>query len=250
MAETIRDVYNERPDKKDRDELFEKWKADQSQSNLREVVRGLEPTIASAVRQYAGKDAPPTVQQRARILAARAVRSYDPTRGANLNTHVHNQLRRIQRMAPSISDPLAPNERFRRQQMEISSAMAHIEDTLGREPTDEEVAEATGLPAKRVTKVRNRMRARIPISVYEDASDDEDGAPDIIGSERTPYDEWIDAVYDDLGPVDRLIMMYRTGYRGADILDNNTIAQRLKLSPSAVSQRVRRIQSRLDSFHG
>lgn len=251
MADTIRDVYAERSDKdKNRDKLFDQWQADQSGPNLRAIVKQLEPTINSAVSQYVGKSVSPTVQQRARLLAADAVKTYDPTRGAQLSTHVHNQLRRLQRMAPGISDPFAPPEHFRRQQMEIQNANSQLEETLGREVTDEEIAELTGIPSRRVSKVRTRMRARIPISTYEDMEDNDDDAPDIPGSEHTQYDDWVDAVYHDLGPVDRLIMMYRTGYRGADMLGNSEIASRLRISPSAVSQRARRIQERLDSYHG
>ena len=229
---------------------FGDWDKDRSQERLRGVVKSLSPVIDSAVQRYVGPKASPTVQQRARILAAKAVQTYDATRGAALNTHVFNQLRALQRMAPEISDPMAPPERFRRQQVEIRQAGDTLADELGRDATDEEIAEITGLPRARVSKVRSRMRARIPISVYEAAfEDDNDEAPDIVGSSRTPYDEWTDAVYQDLGEIDRLILMHRTGFRNADILSNQDLAAKLSLTPAAISQRVSRIQRRLDQFH-
>jgi len=150
-------------------------------------------------------------------------------------------------MAPDINDPLAPPERFRRQQAEIAKAEELLRDDLGREATDEELADITRLPIRRIAKVRARMRPRISSSRFDNVEDD-DEAPDLVGQEETDYDQWIDAVYHDLPPVDRLILQHRTGYRGADTLDNQELARRLNLTPAAVSQRAARIQKKLDSF--
>ena len=71
-----------------------------------------------------------------------------------------------------------------------------------------------------------------------------------MASRTDPYDEWVDAVYHDLGEIDRVIMSYRTGFRGAPVLSNGDIAKRLKMTPGAVSQRANRIQGKLDEFYG
>lgn len=252
---TIQDAFEDAHDKTKKDgnewdELYTSWQSTPSPQKLREVVTKLDPTIQHAVSSYAGQQAPPTVRQHAKLLAARAVKSYDPKKGANLRTHVYNQLRALQRESPGISDPFTPAERFRRQQAELANVSEQLIDTLGRDPTDEELAELTGIPRRRVSKVRARMRARLPISTYEESGESDDDSPDIVGEERTDYDNWVDAVYDDLGPLDRIIMMHRSGYRGAEPLDNNAIARKLGMTPSAVSQRARLIQRRLDEFHG
>jgi DNA-directed RNA polymerase specialized sigma subunit len=250
MAESLEEVMKEQK-KGVTFPSYDAWQAEPSPQNMRTVITEMNPVIESAVKQYGGTRPSPTVYHRARILAADAVRSYNPKKGANLKTHIFNQLRRLQRMTPEIVDPLSPPERFRRQQMEIQNASTELEDILNREPTDEEISDLTDIPLNRVIKVRSRMRARIPLSAYEDASDDDDAdVPDIVGDEYSDYDDWMDAVYSDLGPTDRLIMMYRTGYRGSDILTNEAIARKLKISPSAVSQRASRIQKKLDNFRG
>ncbi len=245
---TIHEVFEQRKQRPEKDELYEQWAADPTPDRMRELVDHYRPTIDGAVQMFAGR-AGPVVQQRARLIAAKAIRSFDPKKGAQLQTHLRNHLQALQRMAPSIQDPLAPPERFRAQQAEIAHAADLMTDQLGREPTDEELAEVLKFPLKRVTKVRSRMRARLPTSTYEDAGE-EDERPDVVAVERTLYDDWEDAVYHDLGPVDRLIMMHRTGYRGAEVLSTNEIAKRLNLSASAVSQRASRIQKRLDEVNG
>ena len=230
------------------DAPFQQWQKTRSPGDLRRVVRAAEPVIQNAVTQYAGAKGSPIVKQRARLLAAKAIQDFDPQRGASLKTHVHNQLRALQRMAPAVVDPFSPSEHFRRQQVEIQSTIAAVQDELGREPTDEEIADVTSLPVKRIRKVRSRMRARIPSSVY-DASAEDDESPDIADEEVTDEGLWLDAVYHDLGEIDRMIMAHRTGYRDMEILSNTEIARRLNISPAAVSQRAARIQHRLDEFY-
>jgi hypothetical protein len=232
------------------DEAFTRWQAKPTPERLRGVLTTLQPVIDQAVAQYAGQHASPTVSQRARLLAAKAVQGWQPTGGANLKTHVFRQLQAIQRLAPSVSDPFAPSERFRQHQNEIHNATNIAQTQLGREPTDEELATATGLPLKRVIRVRTRMRARLPASAYEEPDEEFETKPDIIGGERTDADDWADAVYHDLGERDRMIFMHRTGYRGAEKLSNQQLAQRLGVSPGLVSQRAARIQRRLDELHG
>jgi DNA-directed RNA polymerase specialized sigma subunit len=93
-------------------------------------------------------------------------------------------------------------------------------------------------------------KGRIPFSVIEEKADDDDNATDIVGSSRSDFDTWMDAVYYDLGEQDRIIMRHRSGYGDADVLDNNTIAERLGVSPAYVSQRAAAIQRKLDAYHG
>jgi len=215
-------------------------------------VDHLNPTIEKALRAYA-PNATEVVRSRARIIAAGAIRSFKPDQGADLNTHVYRQLQRLQREAPQISDPMPQPERTRRDSGKIMAAISQAADDIGREPTDEEISELTGLPVRRVTKIRKGIRSRVSESQYTEGfgnDDDSETDRDVTAAERTGYDDWIDAVYHDLPEVDRVVMQYRTGYRGAPVLSNVDIAKRLRLSPAAISQRVSRIQAKLDEYNG
>lgn len=246
---TIHDVWKERGNKSPALPSYDKWKADQTPANMHALVKEIEPTIDSAISAYVGNKASPTVKHRARVLAAKAIRSYDPQRGSSLQTHVNRQLQALQRMAPSLTDPFPAPEKFRQHSQLISNAASSLTDLLGREPTDEEIADEIHLPIKRVIKLRQAQRARVPLSSLE-TDDDDDTRPETVASSREPFDDWVDAVYQDLGDQDRLIMAHRTGYRGYPLLQNMDIAQKLRVSPAYVSQRARWIQSRLDEFDG
>jgi len=248
---TLKQMWQERKPGKSSVDIpsYGAWKDSQTPETMRTLVKDLAPTIDSAISAYAGNKASDTVRQRARLLAAKAVRGYDPKFGASLQTHVNRQLQELQRLAPQLSDPLPAPEKFRLHANMITNAARNMEDFLGREPTDEELAEDVGLPIKRVISVRSQQRARLPMSVFE-ADDDDEGGTDPVASSREPQDDWMDAVYHDLGEPDKLIFMHRTGYRGGQRLSNMDIAQKMGVSPAYVSQRARWIQQRLDEFNG
>lgn len=249
-APTLQNVFDDSFGKADASAIvpsYNRWKGRSTPESLRAVVDELHPVINQAVSQYVGQQVSPTIHHRANLIAAKAITGWDPAKGANLKTHVFRQLQALQQLAPRVVDPMPMPERFRQHQQEIVEATSALQPQLGREPTDEEISQYTGLPHKRVIRVRSRMRAKVPLSIME-AEDDDENKPDVIGDEHTDQDHWRDAVYHDLSDQDRLVFMHRTGYRGADVLSNQEIAKRLNLSPAAVSQRAARIQRRLDEF--
>jgi len=231
------------------DEAYQAWQGNQTPENLNHTVNALGPTIEHALNAYTSQPSN-IVRHKARLMAADAVKAYDPNRGANLATHVYRQLQSLQRVGPSTDQHMRIAEGLRRHRAVIGKAIQQVQDDLGREASDEEVAEIAKLPVKRVTKVRQMLHAGVPLSVVEEMGDEDSESPDIIAHNQTGEQDWHDAVYHDLGDVDRVIMQYRTGFRGYPVLSTQEIAKRLRISPAAVSQRAVRIQGRLDEYHG
>lgn len=234
------------PDNDDEDLDWQTWKASGDPKKLRGIVNRLQPTISGVLSSAGIKS--PILNDRAKLLAAKAMQSFDPTRGAKLKTYVSSQLRSLVRDAPKIQEPMVPGQKYRSEIAELHSAKGKFTDSFGRDATDEELSELTQIPLRKVIRLQSSNRARIPMSMVEEADDDVN-APDVIGSTRTPYDDWVDAIYYGLGDVDKLVLMHKTGYRNAELLDFPGIAQRTGLSVDAVQQRARRIQEQLDRFH-
>jgi len=124
-----------------------------------------------------------------------------------------------------------------------------LSDKLRREPTVKELSNYTNFDERKVGRLVRRDRAIMPESslVPEDGEDDDEEYLPGVKSDD-PYAIWADYVYHDLSDIDRLIFQHRLGYRGAEVLPNSEIAQRVNLSPAAVSKRVGRIQERLDEM--
>lgn len=237
----------ETPEIPDSDEQeWQTWKASGDPKKLRGLVNRLNPTISGVLSSAGIKS--PILADRARLLAAKAMHAYDPTRGAKLKTYVSSQLRSLVRDAPKIQEPMVPGQKYRTEVAELHNAKLKFTDTFGRDATDEELSELTNIPLRKVVRLQSSNRARIPMSMVEEADEDA-SSPDVIGSTRTPYDDWVDAIYHGLGDVDRLILMHKTGYRHGEQLDDTALAARVNLSVDAVQKRAHRIQAQLDRFH-
>ena len=228
------------------DPVWAKWKKSGQPSDLHAVVQRLDPVIDRAMQAYGQQG--PVVKGRAQLLAARAVQNFDPSRGADLSTHVHRQLQELQRTGEQISSPMPLPERLRRQRAETARHIEELRNQLGRDVTDEEVAEKMHVPVARVAKTRGLMNARMSQSAMEEQEDENDDRPDMITKSRGPEDDWVDAVYHEMGPIDQLILRHRTGYRGNPVLQVQDLARRLNISSAAVTQRANKIQARLDQF--
>lgn len=234
--------------KPDFDAGWAKWSSAPTPEGLHTLVTDLSPVIDAALRPLGNVS--PVVRGRAKLVAAKAIKAYQPIHGAKLSTFVTSHLRSILRDAPAIQDPMPMPERQRQELHMLHRATDSFNEQFGRDPSDEEMANVLGMPAKRVVKLRSGIRARIPMSVHDEQSDEGEESPDIAASSHTPYDDWFDAVYHGLGDIDKVILMHRTGYRNADKLTNNDIAAKVGLTPQAVSQRARKLQEQLDSFNG
>lgn len=190
----------------------------------------------------------PVLRDRADLLAAKAVTGYDPARGASLQTHVSNALRELQRTAPEITDPLPAPERLRRKRAEAFAALARLRDDLRRDPTEEEIADELNISPAEFRKLRPHLRYQQPLSMAETGDDETE--KDVAVAERTPYDDWIEAVYHDLPPQDRLILQHTTGLNGAQKLSLPQLVTATGLSLDQVRSRVAKLQRRLNEFHG
>jgi hypothetical protein len=61
-------------------------------------------------------------------------------------------------------------------------------------------------------------------------------------------ESWHEFVYHDLDPIDQVILEHSLGLHGKQVLPNQDIARKLKLSPGAISQRKVRIQDQLNAL--
>lgn len=180
-------------------------------------------------------------------MAAKAVKTYDPQRGAKLETHLTQQLQGLRNVVATFADPMPKPRRLRRDGAQVHAAKQQLADQIGREPSLEELADYGKFDLNKLRKIVRRERATMPESALESSeSDDEEYMPGVKHSD--PAAVWADYVYNDLSDIDRVIFQYRTGYNGMPILSNAEIAKRLNLGQAAVSRRAGRIQARMDEL--
>ena len=213
------------------------WLRNKSPESMSKVLDALSPTINSEITRYSGSK--PLLRSRAKVLAIKAVKSFDPMSGAKLNSWVVTNLKPLARYSIQQRDIHIP-EVAARQAAAVNTATEQLKDELGRDPTDEEIADELGISVKRVQAVRSKAVATVTSGTFDEMdTDDASAVPAVSKSDPVPFAT--EAVYRDLSPEDKLIFDSATGSHGKPRIPGGEVAKQLGISPAAVSQRARAI---------
>lgn len=214
------------------DDAYLTWSANPTPENMKAVLDDLDPTINSEIQRFSGPK--PLLRSRARALAVKAIRSYDPSSGAKLRSWVVTQLQPLSRYTNALKPVYAPEDASRKAYT-ISQARERFIDETGRDPTDEELADAIGISVPRLRKVQKM----VPAVVHEQQQEagDDDLAPDHAIYHTNPVRDAADAVYRGLDARDKKIFDLRTGSHGQGSVQGQAIAKALGISPALVTQR-------------
>jgi hypothetical protein len=225
----------------DFEQSYQSWAADRSPQANAVILKTLDPVIDQAVKTHLGTSNP-LMKARARKMTLGALGTYDPQRG-RLKSHLYSQLQGLKRQHAQQRSILKVPERMMLDRRGLNLAGRELEDELGREPTDQELATRTGISTKRIARVRQFTPAMS--EGYFAGLEGGGMTPEArgIGDQST---SWVQVVYDDLGPLDQKIMEWTLGLNGRGKLSNQEIARKLNRSPGAISQRKALIQKMLD----
>ena len=218
------------------EEAYHRWQAQQTPENMGAILRTLSPTLNGEIQRFPGPK--PLLASQAKQLAVKAVRSYDPMSKAKLRSWVVTNLQPLYRYGHQVASPLYAPEVARRQAAEVETVRRRLVDELDDEPTPEQLADATGISAKRITALRNLVR---PVASEQDLRSEEGGEvfePTVTELGPDPaLRTAVEMVHASLEPRDRSILEMKTGHNGSPMVNNMTIARRLGVSPAFVSQR-------------
>lgn len=221
----------------DGETAYADWLRDKSPENMSKVLAAYAPTINSEITRYSGSQ--PLLRSRARVLAVKAVKTFDPMSGARLNSWIVTNLKPLSRYSIQQRDIHIP-EVAARQAAAVDAAVRSLSDELGRDPTDDEVADEIGISVKRVADVRKKAVATVSSGRFDEAGDDDySGTPGVVEPSKVPFAQ--EAVYRDLSDSDKFIFDSATGSHGARKIPAVEVARRLGVSPASVSQRAKAI---------
>lgn len=227
---------------------YQGWVANQNPKSNDDMVLKMQPLIDSAVKAYVGQDVPPSVRLQAKRMALDGLKTYDPMQ-SKLKTHIMWHMQGLKRISSKANQILNVPERVRLDSHYIDRSFNELEDKLGRDPSDYELSEHTGLSAKRIGKVRgfksgiSEGAASAPM-VNSDNENSSDPSSVIPG--RDTGAAWRGFVYDGLDDRSKLIMEHTLGMHGKPVLDNIRLANKLRISPARVSQIRAELQNKMD----
>ena len=200
-----------------------------------------EPMIKGHVSRLNVQTIPRSAMEgEARVQAIRAFESYDPGRGAQLSTHLGEQLKKVNRYAYD-------NQRVGRlpegqilRTSAFNQAKDELEEEHGRPPTTEELSRRLKWSQGMVSRMERGLQGEMAISVnpvLEELNDDHQGDFEV----ETVFKY----MYPDLEPDDRLVFEHTFGYGGKKELGTNReIAQKTGFSESKVREPKRRSTAR------
>lgn len=220
---------------------YEKWQLFKDSDSLYEVTKSLRPTIDSVVASLGGTGNP-QIASKARVIAAKAIQSYDPSAGATLPTWVSQQLRQLTRDIRKSNNLVHIPDGVQLDAYALYRAEREFEDEHGREPTVEELADISHLPVKRILDVRTKMRP-----IVTDAGTETDEGSSTLQVESSDYtQDALDYVYAESDRNDKKLLEYTVGYGGSPVLSNDQIMQKLRLTPVQLSRRKARLSLRIN----
>lgn len=220
----------------DADLAYSRWKVAPSPHSMSDVLKGVEPVIKSQISRFPGTNET-LLRSEARRLAVQAVKTYDPAHGSSLQTHVFNHLRPLARFTQKTSRAVTVPRDAREGIANLMRAKQDFMEEHGREPSDAELQDLTGLSGDKFSRLSGMAFYEMPEGKQE--------TPVAVTPEDSRIGMWTDFVYHDLPNRDRLIMDYRLGRNGRPVTDVNKIAAILKVDPSYVHKRVKSIASQI-----
>lgn len=227
------------------EDTFAEWKQTQSPETFRKLLDSTTDVQQKGLTTFGGGQMDPYMRTKARLLTADALKSFDPSRGAKLNTHIMNQLQRLSRFSARNQLINIPEE-VRYGSNRLRDAEQELRGEFDRDPTDEELADRTGFSLRKIRKIRGYATSPMSESTYLEAAEGDTELP----STDAGADPLVDYMYFDLPTTDKQIFAWRTGYNGSKILSNQEIAKRLRITPGAVSQRINAIINRWHQLKG
>ena len=233
-------------------EAYAAWRLDPTPDKMTEVVRILRPLLLSEINRYPGDNH--LLRGQAKKLAVGAVQTYNPDSGARLSSWVVTQLQPLSRYGRKSKQIVNVPEMAYRQFAEVDSHRKEFLDEEGREPTDEELADMSGISVKRIREVRQMNPVVASTGTLDSGStseDDSNVAPPVLDVGADPgLATALEAIYEGADERDRAILDMKTGRGGREILSNQDIATRLGVSPGLISQRSLELANAMQEAYG
>jgi DNA-directed RNA polymerase specialized sigma subunit len=231
-------------------ETYEMWSRMKSPQANDMMIKSLSPIIDNAVKTFSGgQEANPIIRSRAKKIVIDSLPNYDPTK-TKLKTYVFNQLQGLKRFSLQQGQIISIPEKVQLDFVNLKKTEDRLREELGRDPSTDELADASMLSPKRIEYVR---RLRMPssegtISAVDTSSDFSDiSDPAVVSpSNKKDINAWHSFVYSSLSDIDKVIMEHSLGLNGKKLLSNEQIARSLRMSPAAISIRKNKIQQELD----
>lgn len=216
-------------------QLHAKWVAGgKKDEDLTPLMKHYEPFAERKTRAVAGGARmmnQTAVKYQVKAHMVDAFNSWDPNKGAALETHLHNSTRPLHRYVAKRQNVARIPEESTYLIGKTDRATAELRDELGRDPTEQEVAARLGVGARAVLRVRKQQLKDIPTGAFE---------VDAMGGNNQRFREIQPMVRETLKDEDKEV--FDRLHRPEGPMAPRDIAKELGIKGYEVSRRKKRIE--------
>lgn len=188
--------------------IFEKWRKTGEKQHFQELYGSMKNLIHDAARKASfGSNIPESAH---RIWAAQnfmdALRTYKPTAGASLQTHVYGSVHQKAKRLNYLYQNLGSMPEPRAQIVGLyQNEFQNLKDSLGREPSTAEVADRMGVSLNQVANIQKELKKDLAMG---------EGTEEVSFAEGSRDEELLTYLYYDLGNEEKVVYEYMFGKFG------------------------------------
>jgi DNA-directed RNA polymerase specialized sigma subunit len=225
----VKEASNEKS-RQNTQEMWHRWNDNgRTMTHMDPMIDNFSGLVASKMRDWKAPNIEPAAFEAVlRKQVINAVEGYDPNRGAALNTHVTNTVKKSLRFLYDQQNIARMSEGKTTFIGKINRAHDELHEDLGRPPTHEEIGQHIGKPASWVSSVYAQQRNDVPASMFD--------------SDPTSYQT---RRMQEIGPLfretlpekERVVYDHIYGEGGSPrVVSLGSLANKLNMSPSQLSR--------------
>lgn len=218
-------------------QMWQTWdQGGRKSKDLRPLIQSMRPLVQERVNVYSGRVPipPEALEAEFKNHAVKAIKTYDPNRGAKLSTWVRSNIRKGGRFVSTYQNVGRVVEDRVAKISEYKLAKEQLLEQRGTSPTDADMSKKLKWSMPEVQRMNSELRADIMSSAFE--------------SDPTTYvpqadNEIAEYLHEDLSSQERKVFDYMKT-PGTTQGKTGLIAQKLKWSPSKVSRLRKAIEAK------
>lgn len=222
-------------------ELWKTYHQSPTPANLDKLLKRFEGVINNQVNKWSGPVSRDILLNDARLLAAKAFKSYNPNSGASLATHLTNQLLPLSRTVYTYQNTLRISENISQKIHTYNSTRDELKLTLGREPTTDELHNELGWSAADINRIKDYNHKDLLESGPEVSSS-------FWGEQNDEDDMILGGIYFELTPQEKQLFEDITGYNGVKQLDNNALCKKYNYTIGQLSYAKNKLKDRVNQL--
>jgi DNA-directed RNA polymerase specialized sigma subunit len=222
-------------------EMWHTWNNNgRKQEDMRPLLNSMRPLILKEANSWARqRDIPPAaIRAEFTNQAVKGFETYDPTR-AGLHTHLTNCMQQARRFVVSNQNPARIVESRVYGIGAFKSATQRLTDTLGRAPTQLELADELQWSPRKVNMLQSEIKVALPTSQF---------SADMASTVPSRQQEILRLLPYDLSPDEKAVFEHIYGINGKETLSPGDIATKLNMSAPKISRIKAAIASKYEGY--